>query len=198
MAEEMLQESQGIWGWLRGGRPVQKLSLFLLLLFLLGAAVVQGYYFYLLYEGKSVVSPSPKVPPVNIAKEEARLQQEDKDFRQMMLYRKHSREYAGVILAISREPYRADLPAKSGSSSSGSSAQDLMVPEILPPYMTVRAIFIVGNEKTALMDIESEGAGIIVKEGHSFGGGLGRVLKISGNGVVVRWFKGKITIPLLQ
>jgi hypothetical protein len=48
------------------------------------------------------------------------------------------------------------------------------------------------------MDIESEGGGIIVEEGHSFGGGLGKVLKISGSGVVIQWSREKITLPLLQ
>ncbi len=196
MAQEFLPESPGFWGWLRGDSPRRKMALFLVFLFLIGATGAQGYYTYLLYNGRKAARPSERDAPVDIAAEETRLQETDRDFRQIMLYRKHSREYARVILAISREPYKADVP-KSGPASSTSSAA-AMVPEILPPYMTVRAIFIVGNKRTALMDIESEGGGIVVEEGHSFGGGLGKVLKISGNGVVVQWSREKITLPLLQ
>ena len=140
----------------------------------------------------------PQERPVNVKEEESRIEKEEREFRQIMLYRKHSREYAGVILAISREPYRADLPQKTSGTPSTYVPPETVAPEILPPYMTVRAVFIVGNRRTALMDIENEGSGIILEEGNSFGGGLGKVLNISQKGVVVRWSKSKITIPLLE
>ncbi len=196
MFRGMAAQSRNLWGWLRGDRSLQKVVLFGVFLLVIGATVLQGYYFYLLYSGRRANPPLRRDLPVNIAAEETRLQQTDREFRQIMLYRKHSREYARVILAISREPYKADLPKQSSAASR--SASEAYVPEILPPYMTVRAIFIVGNKKTALMDIESEGGGIIVEEGHSFGGGLGKVLKISGSGVVIQWSREKITLPLLQ
>jgi hypothetical protein len=195
MFRGMAAQSRNLWGWLRGDRSVQRVVLLGVFLLVIGATVLQGYYFYLLYSARRANPPLRRDLPVNIAAEETRLQQTDRDFRQIMLYRKHSREYARVILAISREPYKADLPKQSTPSSR--SIPETQVPEILPPYMTVRAIFIVGNRRTALMDIESEGGGIIVEEGHSFGGGLGKVLMISGNGVVVQWSREKITLPLL-
>ena len=196
MFRGMVTQSRNLWGWLRGDPSLRKLALLCAFLFVMGATVLQGYYFYLLYGGRKAGVSLRGDLPVNIAAEETRLQETDREFRQIMLYRKHSREYARVILAISREPYKADLPKQSSGTSR--SVPEAYVPEILPPYMTVRAIFIVGSKKTALMDIESEGGGIIVEEGHSFGGGLGKVLKISGNGVVIQWSREKITLPLLQ
>ena len=198
MVEDFGQGSPGMWEWLRGSRPLQRATLFLLFLFLLGGIGGQAYYLYRLYDRGGANSLPPRDRPVNVREEESRIQKEEREFRQIMLYRKHSREYAGVILAISREPYRADLPQKTTGTLAANVPQEVGIPEILPPYMTVRAVFIVGNRKTALMDIENEGSGIIVEEGNSFGGGLGKILAISQKGVVLRWSKSKITIPLLE
>ncbi len=198
MVEDFGQGSPGMWEWLRGSRPLQRVALLSLFLFLLGGIGGQAYYLYRLYDRGGENSLPSKDRPVNVEEEESRIQKEEREFRQIMLYRKHSREYAGVILAISREPYRADLPQKISGTVAANVPPEAALPEILPPYMTVRAVFIVGNRKTALMDIENEGSGIILEEGNSFGGGLGKILAISQKGVVVRWSKSKITIPLLE
>ena len=56
-----------------------------------------------------------------------------------------------------------------------------------PPNIVVRAIMILGKNKTAVMDIAGVGSGLIVRQGDTFMGRKGRIVRIAADKVVVRW-----------
>ncbi|MGI6253902.1 MAG: hypothetical protein ACOYJV_10730, partial [Aminivibrio sp.] len=55
------------------------------------------------------------------------------------------------------------------------------------PIMFVRAIMVAGGQSMAIMDIEGVGTGIIVRNGYSFAGGEGKIVRIGPDKVTVRW-----------
>ena len=46
---------------------------------------------------------------------------------------------------------------------------------------------ILGKDKTAVMDIAGVGSGLIVRQGDTFMGRKGRIVRIAADKVVVRW-----------
>ena len=56
-----------------------------------------------------------------------------------------------------------------------------------PPEIVVRAIMILGKDHTAVMDIAGVGSGMLVRQGDTFMGKKGRVVRIAADKVVVRW-----------
>ena len=55
-----------------------------------------------------------------------------------------------------------------------------------PPDIVVRAIMILGKERKAVMDIAGLGSGMIVRQGDTFMGKKGRIVKIAADKVVVQ------------
>ena len=56
-----------------------------------------------------------------------------------------------------------------------------------PPEIVVRAIMMLGKQRTAVMDIAGLGSGLIVRQGDTFMGKKGRIVRIAADKVVVRW-----------
>ena len=107
-------------------------------------------------------------------------------FRASLEARKTSTLISGRIIDETKEPF---LQARSRTDSVNVLLKDQKMPppEVIPPIMFVKALMTVNGETTAIMDIEGEGTGIVVRPGYRFGGTKGRVVSVSANGVRVVW-----------
>jgi len=65
-----------------------------------------------------------------------------------------------------------------------------------PPEIWIKAVLIREKDAAAVVDIEGYGEGVILRRGTPFGGGLGKVLGISQEKVVVTWSGQQLDIPV--
>ncbi len=178
-----------LWGRLGSGETTlsQVMRYGLILALLAGAAwqIKSGYDTIL-----EMDDPLPMAPlPVNIIGEQGRVEDLVRVFDGVMALRLGGKETATLMEATHRQPYRPNV-------SDVVVNQSVPVPEALPPLMTVRSIMILENRKAAVMDIETDGTGIIVTEGTKFDNGHGRILKIAKNKVVVVWMRKRMEISI--
>ena len=135
-------------------------------------------------------TPLVSVPlPVNIIGERGRVEELLRIFDGVMTLRLAGKDTVALMEATHRQPYRTTISDVAASVSAP------MV-EALPPIMSVRSIMILENRKAAVMDIETDGNGVIVTEGMKFDQGHGRILKIAKNKVVVAWMGTRMEIPI--
>lgn len=171
-----LANGEGGYRWLR---------LVVTTLFFAGA-VWSGYVFKQLVD-MSRPRSLPVPPSTNAAAlDEKRLNDMIAQFRASLEARKTSTLISGRIVDETKEPF---LQARSRTDSVNVLLKDqkLPPPEVIPPIMFVKALMTVNGETTAIMDIEGEGTGIVVRPGYRFGGTKGRVMSVSANGVRVVW-----------
>jgi hypothetical protein len=62
--------------------------------------------------------------------------------------------------------------------------------------MWIKAVLIREKDAAVVADIEGFGEGVILRRGMTFGGGLGKVLGISQEKVVVTWSGQQLDIPV--
>jgi hypothetical protein len=172
-----LANGEGGFRWLR---------LVVTTLFFAGA-VWSGYVFKQLVEMSRPrnlpIPPSGNAP----AQDQSRLDAMIAQFRASVEARKTSTLISGRILDETNEPF---MQARKKTDSVNVLLKDqtkMPPPEVIPPIMFVKALMTVNGESTAIMDIEGEGTGIVVRAGHRFGGAKGRVVSVSANGVKIVW-----------
>lgn len=178
-----------LWGHLGSGDTVlsQVMRYGLVLLLLAGAAwqIKSGHDMMVELE-----DPVPLfAPPVNTIGEQGRVEELLRVFDGVMTLRTGGKDTVTIMEATHRQPYRPNV---------GETAASDLVPvaEALPPLMTVRSIMILEDRRAAVMDIETEGTGIIVTEGMKFDKGHGKILKISKDRVVVVWMRKRMEIVI--
>ncbi len=172
-----LANGEGGFRWLR---------LVVTTLFFAGA-VWSGYVFKQLVEMSRPrnlpIPPSGNAP----AQDQSRLDAMIAQFRASVEARKTSTLISGRILDETNEPF---MQARKKTDSVNVLLKDqakMPPPEVIPPIMFVKALMTVNGESTAIMDIEGEGTGIVVRAGYRFGGSKGRVVSVSANGVKIVW-----------
>lgn len=150
-----------------------------------------------------------RLPPANsvVVQEAQRLAEEVEAFRSAVLAREGSNQLAVMASRIDRRPFAPGaLPAGevreeviADAEAGGRSGQEGVFAareEVVPPFMAVQAVMVMGAQRMAVMDIEGESPGMIVRSGTSFGNGKGKVLSVSSGLVVVSWVDKRFEIPV--
>ena len=156
------------------------------LLFLLGT-VGAGYRYYemqLLGQDKIFV---PSTTPQTEESDKSRLDAMIEQVRSASALRSNSFIWARSMKDLGKNIF--DDPTKwvEAPSSEEGPVPPLIEPVEPPPDIVVRAIMILGKERKAVMDIAGLGSGMIVRQGDTFMGKKGRIVKIAADKVVVRW-----------
>lgn len=172
---------------LQGESPGTRGLRILLFAIFLGLALFEGMGLWRLLARNDIVSGSSG--EIVLAEDRARLEGMVKDFSATMLSRQTSRQLVALTVAADRRPFApsgAFAPAVAVEAAQPAQPART-VQEILPPYMVLRAVFLMGERRSAVLDVEGESSELLVEPGTRFGGGLGRVLSISEKKVVVSW-----------
>lgn len=178
-----------------------------LMLVLLGGTVWSVFLFHQMLD---MMRPrETRLPPAKsqVESETERLTGEVAAFRSAVLAREGSNQLAVMASRIDRRPFApGSLPVDEEAERVAAEAAKKKAPgeeqvfaareEVLPPFMAVQAVMVMGTKKMAVMDIEGESSGMIVRVGTKFGGGLGRVESVSPEAVVVTWADKRIQIPV--
>ena len=172
---------------LQGESPGTRGLRILLFALFLGLALFEGMGLWRLLARSDIVPGSSG--EIVLAEDRARLEGMVKDFSATMLSRQTSRQLVALTVAADRRPFApsgAFAPAVAVEVAAPAQPART-VQEILPPYMVLRAVFLMGERRSAVLDVEGESSELLVEPGTRFGGGLGRVLSISEKKVVVSW-----------
>ena len=176
------------WNKLTGvdnGGSARGVRLLFFLLFLLGTAGA-GYRYYemqMLAQKKDFV---PSTTPQTVESDKSRLDAMIEQVRSASALRSNSFIWARSMKDLGKNIF--DDPTKWVEAPSGDGpVSPLVEPVEPPPDIVVRAIMILGKERKAVMDIAGLGSGMIVRQGDTFMGKKGRIVKIVADKVVVRW-----------
>ncbi|WP_029166616.1 hypothetical protein [Aminiphilus circumscriptus] len=172
---------------LQGESPGTRGLRILLFALFLGLALFEGMGLWRLLARSDIVPESSG--EIVLVEDRARLEGMVKDFSATMLSRQTSRQLVALTVAADRRPFApSGAVAQAVTVEVAASAQPARtVQEIIPPYMVLRAVFLMGERRSAVLDVEGESSELLVEPGTRFGGGLGRVLSISEKKVVVSW-----------
>jgi hypothetical protein len=172
---------------LQGESPGTRGLRILLFALFLGLALSEGMGLWRLLARSDIVPESSG--EIVLVEDRARLEGMVKDFSATMLSRQTSRQLVALTVAADRRPFApSGAVAQAVTVEVAASAQPARtVQEIIPPYMVLRAVFLMGERRSAVLDVEGESSELLVEPGTRFGGGLGRVLSISEKKVVVSW-----------
>jgi hypothetical protein len=130
----------------------------------------------------------PKVPSNGKVNEEiTRLKGVVESFESAVLARSGSTQLSVLAATISRKPFIPPPPPQAEPSAEDAAARAGREAAEPPPFVEVRAILVKGQDAVAVVDIEGEGSGIVVKKGATFGNGKGRVVRITAEKVVFTW-----------
>ena len=175
------------WGRLTGvdneGSAASVRLLFFLLFFLgTGWAGFRYHEMQSLREEKDFL---PSTTPQSVEADKRRLDDMIEQVRAATARRANSYVWAQSMREMGKrifdEPTQTALVPEEGPPSSAEPLVDT------PPDIVVRAIMILGKDKTAVMDIAGVGSGLIVRQGDTFMGRKGRIVRIAADKVVVRW-----------
>ena len=153
------------------------------LLFLLGT-LGAGYRYYemqLLGQEKTFV---PSTTPQSVDADKKRLDAMLEQVRAASALRSNSVVWAQSMRDLGKRVF--DDPTKWVEIPGGDVAQVEIAVEP-PPDIVIRAIMILGKERKAVMDIAGVGSGMIVRQGDTFMGKKGRIVRILSDKVVVHW-----------
>lgn len=175
------------WGRLTGvdneGAAVS-VRLVFFLLFLAGTAW-SGYRYYEMQRLREEKSFSPSVTPQTIGADKKRLEGMIDQVRSASALRSNSFVWAQSMRELGKnifdDPTKRVIVPEDGALPK---LESLVEP---PPDIVVRAIMILGKDRTAVMDIAGLGSGMIVRQGDTFMGKKGRIVRITPDKVVVRW-----------
>jgi hypothetical protein len=176
-----------LWDDLIHSDKVPRLVRVLIVLLLLAGTIWSGY---LLKEMVELVREEkvPQVPASTKVDEEIkRLEGVVENFESAVMARSGSTQLSVLAATISRKPFVPPPPPQVESSAEDAVAQAMREAADPPPYVEVRAIMVKGPDAVAVLDIEGEGNGIIMKQGGTFGNGKGRVVRITAEKVVFTW-----------
>lgn len=154
------------------------------LLFILGTGWA-GFRYYEMQRLREEKDFFPSVAPQSVEADKKRLDDMIEQVRAATALRANSFVWAQSMKELGKhifdEPTQMALVPGEGLTSP-------VVPIVEnPPNIVVRAIMILGKNKTAVMDIAGVGSGLIVRQGDTFMGRKGRIVRIAADKVVVRW-----------
>jgi hypothetical protein len=176
-----------LWDDLVHSDKVPRLVRVLIVLLLIAGTVWSGY---LLKEMVKLVREEkvPEVPASTKVDEEIkRLEGVVENFESAVMARSGSTQLSVLAATISRKPFVPPPPPQVEPSAGDAAARAMREAAEPPPYVEVRAIMVKGKDAVAVVNIEGEGNGIVVKKGATFGNGKGRVVRISAEKVVFTW-----------
>ncbi len=134
--------------------------------------------------------PPPPAGTAATDKEIESLMETAAGFRNAVLARSGSTQLTVLAATLARRPFSPSEP-EAHLTEEG----EIAIAQA-PPDIWIKAVLIRGKEAAVVADIEGYGDGVILKRGTSFGGGLGRVLGISQDKVVVTWSGQQVDIPV--
>lgn len=180
----------------RGGSPGGGFLRISLLTLFLGLVLFEGVGLWRFLSRRENFSVS--ADKMTLTEESTRLESMVRDFTAAMLSRQTSRQLVALTITADRRPF-----APAGSFASPVVVEASPLPqenetarEILPPYIALRAVFLMGEKRSAVLDVEGESPELLVERGTKFGGGLGKVLSISEKKVVVSWAGRRMEIRM--
>ncbi|HON33958.1 MAG: hypothetical protein WBJ42_07540 [Thermovirgaceae bacterium] len=136
--------------------------------------------------------PPPPPGGAAVEKEITSLQETAAGFRNAVLARSGSTQLAVIAATLARRPFSPSEPETAGGVEGGPASASAPA----PPEIWIKAILIREKDAAAVADIEGFGEGVILRRGTPFGGGLGKVLGISQEKVVVTWSGQQLDIPV--
>ena len=175
------------WGRLTGvdnEGAAAGVRLLFFLLFILGTGWA-GFRYYEMQRLREEKVFTPSAEPQSVEADKKRLDDMIEQVRAATALRANSFVWAQSMKELGKhifdEPTQMALVPGEGLTSP-------VVPIVEnPPNIVVRAIMILGKNKTAVMDIAGVGSGLIVRQGDTFMGRKGRIVRIAADKVVVRW-----------
>lgn len=186
-----LGTSRELWKDIVEGNRFPRWFRVLLALLLIGGILWSGFLFR-----RMVVTvhardlPPPPAGRAAVEKEIASLQETAAGFRNAVLARSGSTQLTIMAATLARRPFSPSEPeAAEGDEVASASAP-------APPEMWIKAVLIREKDAAVVADIEGFGEGVILRRGMTFGGGLGKVLGISQEKVVVTWSGQQLDIPV--
>ncbi|GEM_PF-1852604 len=156
------------------------------LLFLLGT-LGAGYRYYemqLLGQEKTFV---PSTTPQNVESDKSRLDAMIEQVRSASALRSSSFVWARSMKDLGKNIFDDPTRWVEAPGTEGTVLPQIDVVVEPPPDIVIRAIMILGKERKAVMDIAGLGSGMIVRQGDTFMGKKGRIVRILADKVVVRW-----------
>ena len=163
----------------------RSVRLLFFLLFLAGSGWA-GYRYYTMQQLRQPKTFTPSVTPQTTEEDKKRLDEMIEQVRAAAALRASSFVWAQSMQDLGKNIF--DDPTKRTVTLGG---EEVVLPGTSlyepPPDIVVRAIMILGKDKTAVMDIAGVGAGMIVRQGDTFMGRKGRIVRIAADKVVVRW-----------
>jgi hypothetical protein len=172
----------------RAARP-SKIGQIVVLLLLFVCFAASLYFFKQTMDAVSSSQDTPDPPPPVASKE---VQDESNEVDKL------GGDLSGMAMSTSLAMQTADmaeqigrLPVASPSTLSPPppppSMQEVYEPD--PPVMRVKAVMITDSDSVAVVDIDGEERGLIIRRGSKFSNGTARVTKIDSKGVTFTWMK---------
>lgn len=195
-----------MWSNLLYGTGSYKALRWFLAIILLAGTIWSGFMFKKVLDFSKPTQIA--IPPAkNAAADDARrLEGIIRSFREAVLARSGSSAIAMAAATSSRMPFVVTVkpapepePGSEAALAGGPGVGADVIPgqpeDVLPPFITVRAIMTLGSLSNAVLDIENEGEALVVRPGFTFGDGLGRVKSIKPNEVIIEWAGKDMEIP---
>lgn len=177
------------WGRLTGvdneGSAVSVRLLFFLL-FLLGTAWA-GYRYYEMQLLRQAKTFTPSLTPQTVDADKKRLEGMIEQVRAASALRSNSFVWAQSMRDLGKNVFDDPAFLAEVPKSGGDGLPQIETFVEPPPGIVVRAIMVLGKQRTAVMDIAGLGSGLIVRQGDTFMGKKGRIVRIAADKVVVRW-----------
>lgn len=172
----------------------------LMILLLLGACCFASFY---LYKGTTKLvqtdhsSPPTVLPDTSIRSESQEVQETENAVSSLGKASSQVMQSAMLAEISGRQPFgTANLLVASQSASALSLAGGDYEEEPQPPAVSVVAVMIKGAEKVAMIDIEGEDGGLVVREGSKFSEGSAKITKINPEGVRFTWMKKSYEVAI--
>jgi hypothetical protein len=167
-----------------------KMGQYVILLFLLICFMASLYIFKQTLdsaeEASNLPQHSPSPPSEAVVKESQQIEQLGADLTGMTMSTTLAMQTAGMAEQIGRLPV-ASSAALSPPPPPPTFQEEIIEPD--PPAVRVKAVMITEGDSVAIIDIEGEESGLLVRRGSKFSNGTARVTKIDSKGVTFTWMK---------
>ncbi len=168
----------------------------LLVLLLLGICCFASFY---LYNGttKLVQGSYSSLPDASAIQIDTTTQTESQEVKETenavsSLGKASSQVMQSAMLAevSGKQPFGTASSLASAQAAANLAAAGVeQIEEPQPPTVTVVAVMIKGSDKVAMIDVEGQEGGLVVREGSKFSDGSARITKINPEGVKFTWMK---------
>jgi hypothetical protein len=160
-----------------------------ILLFLLMCFAASLYVFKMTMDSAAISSnlpePRPSEPSDAVVKESTEVEKLGSDFSGMTMSTTLAMQTAGMAEQIGR------LPVASPATLSPPLPPPDPSPEYEPdpPVIRVKAVMITEGDSVAIIDVEGDESGLLVRRGSKFSNGDARITKIDSKGVTFTWMR---------